>query len=283
MKKLMLASLTVVVTMIACSKVPISNRRQLLLVSDQELNAQALVSYRQFLDTNRVVSSGSSQTQMVCRVGERIARAATQYFQSVNRPDYLNGFNWEFNLVENKQINAWCMPGGKVVVYTGILPVTATEAGLATVMGHEISHAIAKHGGERMSQGLVAQGLLAAGQVGLGLAMSNNRRETQNLWNQVYGLAAPVGAQLALMKYGRDQESEADHLGLIFMAMAGYNPEEAVSFWTRMSKAAAGKQKPPQFLSTHPHDSKRIRDLQRLMPEAKKYYGRSGRGGVARK
>lgn len=283
MKKVVLASLTVVVTMIACSRVPISNRNQLLLVSDQELNAQALVSYRQFLDTNRVVPSGNSQTQMVRRVGERIARAATQYFQSVNRPDYLNGFNWEFNLVDNKQINAWCMPGGKVVVYTGILPVTQTEAGLATVMGHEISHAIAKHGGERMSQGMLAQGLLAAGQVGLGIAMSNNRSETQQLWNQVYGLAAPVGAQLALLKYGRDQESEADHLGLIFMAMAGYNPQEAIGFWQRMANTAGKGQKPPQFLSTHPSDDKRIRDLQRLMPEAMKYYRRSGQPATARR
>ncbi len=280
MKKVVLASLTVVVTMIACSRVPISNRNQLLLVSDQELNAQALVSYKQFLDTNRVVSVSNSGTQMVRRVGERIARAATQYFQSVNRPEYLNGFNWEYNLVENKQVNAWCMPGGKVVVYTGILPVTQNEAGLATVLGHEISHAIAKHGAERMSQGMLAQGLLAAGQVGLGLAMSGKRNETQNLWNQVYGLAAPIGAQVALLKYGRDQESEADHLGVIFMAMAGYNPDEAVTFWSRMAQASANSQKPPQFLSTHPSDEKRIADLKRLMPEARKYYTRSQGGRV---
>jgi len=274
MKKIALASLTVVVTMIACSKVPISNRSQLLLVSDQELNAQALVSYKQFLDTNRVVSAGNNQTQIVRRVGERLAKAATTYFQQNKMPDYLSGFNWEFNLVENKQINAWCMPGGKVVVYTGILPITKTEGGLATVMGHEISHAIAKHGGERMSQGMLAQGLLVAGQVGLGLAMSNKRSETQNLWNQVYGLAAPVGAQVAMLKYGRDQESEADHLGVIFMAMAGYDPRESVDFWSRMAQAGGNSQKPPQFLSTHPSDSKRIADLQRLMPEALKYYNR---------
>lgn len=274
MKKVMLASLAVVLTMIACSRVPISNRRQLLLVSDQELNAQALVSYRQFLDTNQVVSSGSANTQMVRRVGERIARASTSYFSQNKMPEYLEGFKWEFNLVNNKQVNAWCMPGGKVVVYTGILPITQTEAGLATVMGHEISHAIAKHGGERMSQGLVTQGLLVAGQAGLGVAMSSKRQETQQLWNNVFGLAAPIGAQVALLKYGRDQESEADHLGVIFMAMAGYNPEESIKFWSRMAQAGGKSQKPPQFLSTHPADDKRIRDLQRLMPEAKKYYSR---------
>lgn len=275
MKKLVLAALTVVVTMIACSKVPISNRSQLLLVSDQELNAQALVSYKQFLDTNRVVSAGNNQTQMVRRVGERLAKAANTYFQENKMPDFLNGFNWEFNLVENKQVNAWCMPGGKVVVYTGILPITKTEGGLATVMGHEISHAIAKHGGERMSQGMLAQGLLVAGQAGLGIAMSSKRAETQNLWNQVYGLAAPIGAQVALLKYGRDQESEADHLGVIFMAMAGYDPRESVDFWGRMAQASGNSQKPPQFLSTHPSDSKRIADLQRRMPEALKYYNRT--------
>ncbi|MCY7352271.1 MAG: M48 family metallopeptidase [Cytophagaceae bacterium] len=282
MKKVVLVSMVVGLTMIACSRVPISNRRQLLLVSDQELNAQALVSYRQFLDTNQVVSSGSSNTQMVRRVGERIARAATSYFNQNKMPEYLSGFKWEFNLIDNKQVNAWCMPGGKVVVYTGILPVTQSEAGLATVMGHEISHAIAKHGGERMSQGLVAQGLLVAGQAGLGVAMSSKRQETQQLWNNVFGLAAPIGAQVALLKYGRDQESEADHLGVIFMAMAGYNPEESIKFWSRMAQAGGKGQKPPQFLSTHPADDKRIRDLQRLMPEARKYYTRSGGTSASR-
>jgi predicted Zn-dependent protease len=158
-----------------------------------------------------------------------------------------------------------------MVVYTGILPITQTETGLAVVMGHEISHAIAKHGAERMSQGMLAQGLLLAGQIGLGVAMSNKPEATQNLWNQVYGLGAPIGAQLGILANGRKQELEADHLGLLFMAMAGYNPEEAVPFWKRMADLAGGA-KPPVILSTHPTDATRIADITKLMPEALKYY-----------
>jgi predicted Zn-dependent protease len=274
MKKITLYSVFFVLLAFACQRVPISNRRQLLLIGDSDLHAMALTSYKSFLDTNKVVPVSNANTVMVKRVGDRIAKAAQQYFIDHKKPEYLAGFAFETNLVENKDINAWCMPGGKMVVYTGILPVTQTEAGLAVVMGHEVSHAIAKHGGERMSQGMVAQGLLLAGQVGLGVAMAEKPEQTQNLWNQIFGLVGGGGAQLGLLANGRKQELEADHLGLLFMAMAGYDPNEAVPFWQRMQKMSEGAQKPPVLLSTHPTDQSRIAGIQKFMPEALKLYAK---------
>jgi predicted Zn-dependent protease len=263
----------------ACSKVPLSGRNQLLLVSDSEMNAMAFTSYKQFLDTNKVVPANTQQAAMVKRVGDRVARAAQTYFESVGRADYLEGYQWQTELVQSNQVNAWCMPGGKMVVYTGILPITQTETGLAVVMGHEVSHAIAKHGAERMSEGLLAQGLLVAGQIGLGIAMKDKPQATQNLWNTVFGVVAPVGVQLGMMAHGRYQESEADHLGLIFMSMAGYNPNEAVDFWGRMA-AKSGGAKQPVWLSTHPSDEQRIADIKSRMGEAMKYYNSSAKSST---
>ena len=274
MKKYFYVSLLFISLIIACARVPISNRKQFILVGDSELNAMALTSYKSFLDTNKVVPNSNSNTQMAKRVGDKIAKAAQQYFIEHKKPNYLDGFAFETNLVESKDVNAWCMPGGKMVVYTGILPVTQTETGLAVVMGHEVSHAIAKHGAERMSQGMLAQGLLLAGQIGLGVAMADKPAATQNLWNQIFGLAAPAGAQLGLLANGRNQESEADHLGLIFMSMAGYNPQEAIPFWERMGKLSNGP-KPPVILSTHPTDTQRIAGITKYMPEALKIYART--------
>ncbi len=271
MKNYLFISMLFAAFLIACARVPISNRKQFILVGDDELNAMALTSYKSFLDTNKVVPASNFNTQMAKRVGDKIAKAAQQYFVDHKKPDYLKSFAFETNVVESKEVNAWCMPGGKMVVYTGILPITQTETGLAVVMGHEVSHAIAKHGAERMSNGMLAQGLLLAGQVGLGVAMADKPEKTQNLWNQIFGLAAPAGAQLGLLANGRNQESEADHLGLIFMAMAGYNPEEAVPFWKRMSDLAVGA-KPPLIISTHPTDAQRIADITKFMPEALKEY-----------
>lgn len=176
----------------------------------------------------------------------------------------LSNYSWEFNLVENQEINAWCMPGGKVVVYTGILPITRDEAGLAVVMGHEIAHAIAKHGNERMSQGLLAQ----VGGMALSTALESEPETTQQLWMAAYGLGAQIGL---VLPYSRLHENEADHLGLIFMSMAGYNPNAAVSFWQHMAAKKGGKN-PPEFLSTHPSDKNRILKIQALIPEAMKYY-----------
>jgi len=166
--------------------------------------------------------------------------------------------------VEDKEVNAWCMPGGKVVVYSGILPVTQGEAGLAVVMAHEIAHAVAEHGNERMSQGLLAQ----FGGMALSEALSARPEATQNLWMTAYGVGAQYGAMLP---YSRLQENEADHLGLIFMAMAGYDPNEAVTLWQRMATQKGGTA-PPEFLSTHPSDAARIENIRRLIPEAMRYY-----------
>jgi predicted Zn-dependent protease len=273
MKRILIYSALLLALAWGCQKVPISGRNQLLLVSDSEMNAMAFTSYKQFLDTSKVIPSNSQQAAMVKRVGDRIAKAAQIYFEQNNAPQYLDGYQWQTELVQSNQVNAWCMPGGKMVVYTGILPITQNETGLAVVMGHEVSHAIAKHGAERMSQGMVAQGLLLAGQIGLGVAMKDKPAATQNLWNTVYGLAAPMGAQLGIMAHGRNQESEADHLGLIFMSMAGYNPQEAVSFWGRMSANSKGA-KQPVWLSTHPSDEQRIKDIQGYMNDAMKYYNK---------
>ncbi len=175
----------------------------------------------------------------------------------------IDGFQWEFNLVDDDVPNAWCMPGGKVVVYTGLLPLTQNETGLAVVMGHEIAHAVARHGNERMSQELALQ----LGGVALSVAIEKKPEETKQLFYSAYGIGSELGI---VLPYSRLHETEADKLGLIFMAMAGYNPEEAIPFWTRMSQS--GGQKPPEILSTHPADETRIRNLKEFMPEAMKYY-----------
>lgn len=246
----------------ACSRVPITGRSQLNLIPEATMQSMALQEYRTFLSENKAVSPAASKdAAMVTRVGQRIAAAVTTYMKQHNLGNEIANYQWEFNLVNDNQVNAWCMPGGKVVVYTGLLPVTQNETALACVMGHEIAHAIARHGNERMSQGLVAQGIQVAGAVAL-----NKNPQAQNIFMQAFNVGGPLG----LMAYGRQNELEADHLGLIFMAMAGYNPQEAVPFWTRM--ANSGGSKPPELLSTHPSDDRRIAQLKNLMPEAMKYY-----------
>ncbi len=254
----------------SCSTVPLTNRKQLALIPHSELLAMSFAQYDAFLDSVPV-SNDEQDAAMVKRVGNNIAMAVQKYLYEHNRAEILDGFNWEFNLVKDNQVNAWCMPGGKVVVYTGILPVTQDENGLAVVMGHEIAHAIADHGNERMSQGLLQQ----TGGVALSIALQNKPAETQALWMMAYGVGTYYGAMLP---YSRLHESEADHLGLIFMAIAGYDPQGAVSFWQRMSAAASGE-KPPEFMSTHPSDETRISNLQKWMPEALKYYHSEGNGG----
>lgn len=245
-----------------CHTNPVTGRSGVNLLPDSELHAMAFQQYSTFLNTANVVRS-SSDAEMVRRVGTRIQQAVEQYMAQKGLQQSLNGYQWEFNLVNDPNINAWCMPGGKVVVYSGILPVALDEAGLAVVMGHEIAHAIAKHGNERMSQGLVTQ----LGGMALGLALQNKRAETQALFMQAYA----VGSQLAvLLPFSRTHESEADRMGLIFMAMAGYNPEAAVPFWQRMG--AKGGATPPEFLSTHPSPATRVNDLNGWMQEAKTYY-----------
>lgn len=246
----------------ACHTNSIIGRSQLSLVPESEMQSMALTQYKSFLSENKVVPSGNNTAEMVRRVGEKIAKAITEYYSEHGQSDALKGYNWEFNLVESKEVNAWCMPGGKVVVYTGILPYTQNENAMAIVLGHEITHAVAGHGSERMSQQLLAQGI----QVAADVALSNDPK-TVSIFNQVY---APGSQVAVLLPYSRKQEYEADHFGLIFAAIAGYNPQEAIPFWTRM--ASIGGQKPPVFLSDHPTDEDRIQKLKDLMPEAMKYY-----------
>lgn len=247
----------------ACTTVPITGRRQLSLVSDSEINSLATTQYRQVI-AKGPLSTNATQTALVRRVGQRIQQAVETYFRQQNATNQLAGYQWEFNVIQDdKQQNAWCMPGGKVAVYTGILPITQDETGLAVVMGHEIAHAVAKHGSERLSQGLLQQ----AGGTALSVALANNAPATQELALQAFG----VGSQVGLLRYGRNQETEADHLGLIFMAMAGYNPDGAVTFWQRMDAREKGAA-PPEFLSTHPSNGTRIANIQRELPAARKYY-----------
>jgi predicted Zn-dependent protease len=258
-KKIILAGSLLIAA--GCTTVPITGRRQLSLVSDSEMLTLSSQEYQKTLSTSKL-STNASQTAMVKRVGERIQHAVEQYMAQTNNSSQLAGYQWEFNLVDDKQVNAWCMPGGKVVVYTGILPLTQDESGLAVVLGHEISHAVAKHGSERMSDQLVTQ----YGGAALQTAVGANPGVASNMLLTAVG----AGSQLGLLHFSRRQESEADHLGLIFMAMAGYNPEAAIPFWQRM--AAQGQGGTPAFLSDHPADEQRIADIQRLLPEAQKYY-----------
>lgn len=262
MYKKILAFTAAVYMMAACTTVPITGRRQLNLVSDAQMQSLSYDAYDQFLKENKL-SRDAQSTAMVKRAGQRIQKAVEQYMAQNNLSAELEGFQWEFNLIEDKQVNAWAMAGGKTVVYTGILPVAQNETGLAVVMGHEIAHAIAKHGNERMSQALAQQ---FGGQTLTALAGAQPGT-AQNLVMAVYG----VGSQLGMLKYGRTQETEADRLGLIFMAMAGYNPEASIPFWERM-EAKAGGQAPPEFLSTHPSAGTRLNNLKSFIPEAKKYY-----------
>lgn len=255
--------LFVLALVVACSTVPLTGRRQLNLVSESEMQQQAALAYSQLLaDPNTKVVRGTANAQMVQNVGNRIAQAVETYMKQNGLSDQVN-FAWEFNLIEEDQVNAWCMPGGKVAFYTGILPVTQTEAGLATVMGHEVAHAVAGHSRERASNTYAAQ-LLGAG---VGVATSGRSQLTQVMVSQLYG----VGSQVALLKYSRGQESESDRLGLIFMAMAGYDPAEAPKFWERMDARAGGNQQ-PEFLSTHPSNTSRISEINKRLPEAYEYY-----------
>lgn len=263
MKKQFVCLLSILLFFFSCQTVPITGRQQLSLIPSESILSMSFQSYREYLSKHTIITD-NEDARMVKRVGQRIQHAVEQYFSEHNMTNRLQGYKWEFNLIADKSINAWCMPGGKVAVYTGILPIAKDETGIAVVMGHEISHAVAKHGDERMSQGLITQmgGMLLAD------ALSTKPKETTNLFMTAYGLGTQVGV---LLPYGRVHESEADRLGLIFMAMAGYDPREATAFWQRMAKAKQGAS-PPEFLSTHPADATRIRNIEQLIPEAMTYY-----------
>lgn len=248
---------------LSCRKVPLTGRSQLAFIPDTELNAMSFDSYKSMLNESKL-STNTEQANKVKAVGVRIQKAVENYLASKNLSDRVKGFQWEFNLVDDKTVNAFCMPGGKVVFYTGIMPICKDETGIAVVMGHEVAHAIAGHGNERMSQGLIQQ----LGGITLSTALSSKPQETQQLFNGLYGVGTQVGI---LLPYGRLQESEADHLGLIFMAIAGFDPHDAPKFWERMT-ANSGGDAPPEFLSTHPAHQTRINNLNKWMTEAMGYY-----------
>lgn len=265
MKNKLLIFIAISAIVVACTTSAITGRNQLSLVSEEALQQEAVTQYRSFLSLHKVVSSNTSKdAEMVKRVGTRIANAITQYYKEKGIVDELSGYNWEFNLVANKEVNAWCMPGGKVVVYTGLLDVTKNEAALAVVMGHEIAHAVLDHGQERMSQVMAAQGLSVLGNV-----FTSGDPKVNNIFNAVFAPTAQIGV---LLPNSRKQEYEADHYGLIFSAMAGYNPQVAVPFWQRMAAIKEGTPQPPEILSTHPLDNNRIRRIKGYMNEALKYY-----------
>jgi predicted Zn-dependent protease len=251
--------------LVACSKNAVTGRSQLHLIPESELQSMATQQYQQFLSQNKVVSASSDRdAEMVKRVGQGIANAVTEYYRSKGLQNQLEGYKWEYNLVNNNQANAWCMPGGKIVVYTGLLPYTQNEAALAIVVGHEVSHAVLQHGNARMSQGLLQQGLGEA----LSVALAQKPEATQSVFLQAFG----VGSSLGMLGFSRKDESEADHYGLIWAALAGYNPQEAIPFWERMANQASNSARPPELLSDHPSDARRIQDIKNWMPEAMKYY-----------
>jgi len=267
MKKFQLIGVAAMAVIVAysCSTVPLSGRNRLSFVNESEMQTAAAQSYTTLLKDPQTKVLNNADAARVKRIGQKIASAVTKYMTANGYAEQIQGFNWEFNLIDSKELNAWCMPGGKVAVYSGILPVTKDDAGLATVMGHEIAHAVARHSSERASKAAVAQGLGSL----LGAATGNSSQATQQLISQVYG----VGAQgFYLLPNSRTQELEADHLGLIFMSMAGYNPANAVNFWQRMASASQSGQKPPEFLSTHPADGTRIAQIQKDLPEAQRYF-----------
>ncbi|REJ83548.1 MAG: M48 family peptidase [Bacteroidetes bacterium] len=261
MKVKFIYSLLLVFIITSCSKVPITKRKQLNLLPESELMAMSLTAYRDFLRENPPVSN-TPDAAMVKSAGVKISNAVSRYMNQNGMGKRIKGYNWEFNLVNSPQVNAWCMPGGKVVVYQGLIGVAQDEGSLAIVMGHEIAHAVARHGNERMSQGLAAAGFGLA----LDVALSQKSQETRTLFLTSYG----VGSTLGILAYSRTHETEADKLGLVFAAMAGYDPRKAVGFWERMSQQ--GGAKPPELLSTHPSDHTRIKNLKEFMPTALKYY-----------
>ncbi|MFB1002554.1 MAG: M48 family metallopeptidase [Bacteroidia bacterium] len=252
----------------SCSKVPLTGRRQFKLIPETTLISASSLSYQQVLDTADIIRTGA-QAEMVKRVGNRISKAVESYMKSEGLESRLKGFNWQFNLIQDNSVNAWCMSGGKVAFYTGIMPICQDETGIAVVMGHEIAHAIARHGNERVSQSLALQGLAS------GLDFALLVKQQPEVARRVVNTAVGVGGQVGMLAFSRKHESESDEMGIMFMAMAGYNPTEAPVFWDRMNQI--GGQRPPVMLSTHPHPEKRQEDLKKLLPKAMEIYNQNKR------
>lgn len=262
--KTLLGASALAVTLVACVTNPITGRKSIQISNNAELQQMALQEYKATLSKSKVVSN-TVDAKNIKTVGMNIKNAAERYYKSIGREADLQNYNWEFNLLEDKQLNAWCMPGGKVAFYTGIMPVCKDATGIAVVMGHEISHALAGHGNERISQAMIAQGLGAA----TGSAIKSDKLQ------QIFQVAYPIGAQGVLLKYGRNQELEADKMGLYLMAMAGYDPRQAKPFWQRMEAQSSGSRQ-PEFLSTHPNPETRMADIDKNLPTALEYYKAAG-------
>lgn len=241
----------------SCATNPFTGKKTMALVPNSQLFPSAFAQYDQFLTENNVIT-GTKDAQMITRVGQRIAVAAERWLNANGHAGYLNDYKWEYNLVNDKAVNAWAMPGGKIVFYTGILPIANGETGVAAIMGHEVAHALANHGQQRMSASYVQQGLAVAGNVAI------KDEETKNAFNQYYGVGSNV---LGMLPFSRSHETEADKIGLYLMAVAGYNPAEAAELWKRM-KANSGGEAPPEILSTHPSNDSRIANLTALAPKA---------------
>jgi len=253
-----LLGFAVLLLLVACKVNPFTGKKMLNFYPNSQIFPMAFAQYDQFLGENEVVK-GTTEAVMVSRVGQRIASAAERWLTANGYPGYLKDYQWEYNLVNNETVNAWCMPGGKIVFYTGILPITQTERGVAVVMGHEVAHALADHGAQRMSAATLQQLGAVAGNVAI------NDPQKRNMFNQAYGIGSTIGLMLP---FSRSHETEADRIGLQIMAIAGYNPDEAAELWKRM-KANSGNQAPPEFLSTHPSNDTRISNLTEWSPLAK--------------
>ena len=254
-------------TISSCTKNKLTGKTQLAFFPEKEIQSLALNEYKTFLVKSDIISpSKDANAAMVQRVSSKITKAVERYFKSKNNLGVLNGYNWEYNLVKNNEINAWCMPGGKIVVYTGILPVTKNEDALAIVLGHEVSHALLQHGNERMSQSMIQ----LIGEVALSVALANKPAQTHDAFLRAYGIGTDVGFMLP---FSRTNELEADRFGLIWAVMAGYDPNEAIAFWERMERASNG-QKPPEMLSTHPSNATRKQKIKEFLPEAMTYKGK---------
>ncbi len=257
---LLIASLLILA---ACTTVPISGRRQVRMLPEGMLTNMATANYQSFMAANAVVPSSDPRAGMVKETGENISNAVVAYLEETGQARRVQEFDWEFQLVDSDQVNAWAMPGGKVAIYSGILDLTQDENGLAVVISHEIAHAVARHGNERMSQQL----LLTMGAVSLDVALREQPQQTRDLFMLAYG----AGGTLGSLAYSRQHEYEADALGMTFMAMAGYHPEHAIDFWERMLQYSGGAG-PPAFLSTHPTNEDRIKAARDYLPEAMQYY-----------
>lgn len=250
--------LIVCLVLAACSTVPITGRKRVNVVSDDEILPASFQQYDYFLKENKL-STNAAKSAEIKEIGKNISKAVDAFMRANGMTAEADKYRWEFNLVEDETMNAWCLPGGKVVFYEGILPICANEDGIAAVMGHEIAHAFAKHGQERMTSAYGQQ----LGGIAVAIGTSGESSETQILWNTVYG----VGSQVGMLAYSRTHETEADKLGMVFMIMAGYNPEEAIQVWVRMKEKSQGNA-PPEFLSTHPSNDTRIKNLQEYLPTA---------------